>query len=70
MPDITMCLSKECPLRKECYRSLAKPNIYRQSYADFFVAGEDCADFWLWRPESDDNKEDINDALQSMRKGN
>jgi hypothetical protein len=31
MPDITMCLDHDCPLRETCYRYLAKPGKY-QSY--------------------------------------
>lgn len=34
MPDITMCMSKDCPKKNECYRSIAKPDKY-QSYADY-----------------------------------
>lgn len=34
MPDITMCMSKDCLKKNECYRSIAKPDIY-QSYADY-----------------------------------
>jgi hypothetical protein len=34
MPDLTMCVSKTCPLRDGCYRSTAKPFKY-QSYEDF-----------------------------------
>lgn len=35
MPDITMCMSKNCPKKNECYRSMAKPDKYYQSYADY-----------------------------------
>jgi len=35
MPDITMCMTEDCPLFKECYRAQAVPNPYRQSYAKF-----------------------------------
>ena len=35
MPDITMCLNDGCPLRNDCYRFMAEPNEYRQSYARF-----------------------------------
>jgi len=35
MPDITMCMSKDCPKKNECYRSMAKPDKYYQSYADY-----------------------------------
>ena len=34
MPDITMCTSKTCERRKQCYRATAKPDKM-QSYADF-----------------------------------
>ena len=34
MPDITMCVTKTCPIREGCFRYTAKPNNY-QSYSDF-----------------------------------
>jgi len=37
MPDITMCADgKECPLSKDCYRFVAKPNPEWQAYANFY----------------------------------
>jgi hypothetical protein len=45
MPDITMCDSKECPKRKDCYRSTAKPSG-RQSMADFYDQKKNCGYFW------------------------
>lgn len=35
MPDITMCVSRGCPKKNECYRYTAKPDKYYQSYADY-----------------------------------
>lgn len=32
MPDISMCMGGDCPLKETCYRFTAKPNEYRQSY--------------------------------------
>ena len=32
MTDITMCKSRNCPLRETCYRYTAAPNPYRQAY--------------------------------------
>lgn len=32
MPDITMCNGGKCPLKEKCYRYLATPSKYRQSY--------------------------------------
>jgi hypothetical protein len=57
MPDITMCSGKEkqtqnpCPLRDSCYRFIATPSEYRQSYfteAPFIVEpdGTSCEYFW------------------------
>lgn len=44
MADITMCVGTGCPLRETCYRYMAEPNEYRQSFADFtgkVTQGED-----------------------------
>ncbi len=35
MPDITMCPGTGCPMREQCYRYMATPNPYQQSFADF-----------------------------------
>ncbi len=35
MADITMCVGTGCPLRETCYRYMAEPNEYRQSFSDF-----------------------------------
>lgn len=32
MPDICMCKENNCPKRLECYRFMAIPTPYRQSY--------------------------------------
>ena len=50
MPDITMCITKTCPIKESCFRYTAKPNTY-QSYSDFsrFVIrvsnGYECKEF-------------------------
>ena len=33
--SVRMCMSKNCPKKNECYRSMAKPDKYYQSYADY-----------------------------------
>jgi hypothetical protein len=47
MPDITMCENKDCPLASRCYRRVAEPSSYSQSYA-MFVPDDDenCSHFW------------------------
>lgn len=47
MPDITMCKGGKCPLKKSCYRYLAKPTPKRQAYfADTPGQGEECEYYW------------------------
>jgi len=47
MTDILMCTSKECPKRKECYRSTAKPSDW-QLWDDFYdkESLQVCEHFW------------------------
>lgn len=35
MPDITMCPGTGCPLRETCFRYMAEPSEYMQSWANF-----------------------------------
>ena len=49
MPDIAMCQSHECPRRVGCYRYMATPNEYRQSYMEFRCFDE------KWREEHGDH---------------
>ena len=35
MSDITLCTTKECPLRHQCLRATAEPNETYQSYSEF-----------------------------------
>lgn len=58
MPDITMCINKDCPIRSVCYRYRAKPSDW-QSFAkfnwkmtpepDFDPDEPDCDYFWECR---------------------
>lgn len=45
MPDIAMCKNRDCPLVKKCYRYMAVPNQYRQTYGSF-KGGKNCDRFW------------------------
>jgi len=40
MPDITLCINKECFMREKCYRFKAKPSLW-QSFTHFVPAGKD-----------------------------
>ena len=51
MADISMCYNDTCPLRETCYRFTAKPNPWRQTYADFTWSEDNegkitCGDYW------------------------
>jgi hypothetical protein len=60
MPDISMCENYDCPLSNGCFRFLATPNPYGQSYAEFeFITVDDvteCGAYWPIDPsEKTDN---------------
>lgn len=50
MPDISMCMDQECPLRFTCYRNEASgtiPDEYRQSWAAFkWDSIDGCGKYW------------------------
>lgn len=43
MPDISMCVNRECELRTQCFRYRAKPSDW-QTYSSF-DGGQDCEYF-------------------------
>lgn len=47
MPDISMCMNKECPSHNACFRYRAQPHPYRQAYMDFKPKQDDksCDDY-------------------------
>ena len=53
MPDISMCMNKECPLREGCYRATAEPDEYWQTYSSFeyISAEEKCDHYWPTKEE-------------------
>ena len=60
MPDITMCQSKTCPSRTTCYRFLATPSLFGQSYVDFDIDRD-------FNPKCDDYIEcDLKDQFKRM----
>ena len=48
MPDIAMCKGDNCPSKQTCYRFLATPSEYRQSY--FYptptIVDKKCDEYW------------------------
>ena len=60
MPDITMCENSSCPLKQGCFRYMAKPSEYRQSYSNFEYTIEDgvveCGYFMeIWKKKNDES---------------
>jgi hypothetical protein len=52
MPDIAMCKGTDCPLKNECYRFLATPSEYRQSYFVIPpIENGECQEFWNAREQ-------------------
>ena len=46
MPDIAMCKGKDCSLKDKCYRYMAEPDEYRQSYIEPDKVGTECELYW------------------------
>lgn len=48
MPDITMCKGTKCPLKKDCYRFLAKPDSWQSFFAKvpFNKKLKECEFYW------------------------
>jgi hypothetical protein len=58
MPDISMCMNEECPLKEECYRFTVQPNKYRQSYGNFKPNEEgQCVYYWNNKGYKDEHKD-------------
>ena len=55
MPDITMCTGDDCPMKNTCYRYLATPSEYWQSYfACVPYANSECEHYWECEEEKRD----------------
>lgn len=51
MPDISMCEGTGCPLKETCYRFIAEPSEYRQSYMTTPLKKDNTCDYyWNTRP--------------------
>lgn len=51
MPDISMCINEDCPLKQTCYRYTAPPNEFWQPYINFKYVTDDkgmvtCEGYW------------------------
>ena len=56
MPDITMCNDIDCPQRGSCYRFLAEPNPYRQSYFALSPRKMDGCDYYSKLEETNEDR--------------
>jgi hypothetical protein len=68
MPDITMCIQKDCKIRKLCYRYTAKPDRLQSFFAadprngDPYFARwptEYCEYFWDNKDEDNQEPDDL-----------
>lgn len=46
MPDVTMCLGKDCPLKETCYRYKAKPDEYQYYFMEAPFKDKECNYYW------------------------
>lgn len=46
MPDITMCMGKDCPLKETCYRYKAEPSEYQSYWLEPPYYAGICEHYW------------------------
>ena len=46
MPDITMCWGRDCPVKENCYRFMAKPDDYQAYFIDSPIRKGKCQHYW------------------------
>lgn len=59
MADITMCNNEDCPLKRQCFRYMAKVNPYWQPYYvmdELSPVGYDCIHLWEFKDEDELDK--------------
>jgi len=47
MPDIALCKGKDCKIAKKCYRHMAEPSEFRQTYAAFDEMDKDQCRYFI-----------------------
>lgn len=51
MPDITMCVGTNCPLKETCYRCQAKPSDYQSYFMETPFEDGVCKYYWEMEPK-------------------
>lgn len=59
MVDIAKCTGEKCEIKNECYRYLAKPCNFMQTYIHPEKKGKDCEYFWKAKSKSQVKRLDI-----------
>lgn len=66
MPDICMCQNEKCGKKKTCYRYMAIPDRYWQSY--FYPDENNCEHYWkISRKTSNELKERKEKFFQELK---
>jgi len=65
MPDISMCSNNNCIKANRCYRFIAIPNPYRQSYGEF--SQDPCEYFIDVRGDFNQTAFDLEDESEPFR---
>lgn len=56
MVDLAMCKNEDCPVKKSCYRYLAKPDSYQSYFTGIKATEEGCDVYWKVSSEEEVNK--------------
>jgi hypothetical protein len=56
MPDISMCMGNDCPLKESCYRYKAEPCDYQSYFMESPYKNEKCDHYWEMEVSSKKSK--------------
>jgi hypothetical protein len=56
MPDISMCMGNDCPIKENCYRYKAEPSKYQSYFMEAPYKDGDCSHYWEMEMSSKTSK--------------
>jgi hypothetical protein len=66
MPDITMCMGNDCPIKETCYRYKAKPNDYQSYFMEAPYKNEECEHYWQMEEVSSNTTKKVQKVKSSL----
>ena len=66
MPDISMCVGNDCPIKENCYRYKAKPCEYQSYFMEAPYKDGDCFHYWKMEEISSNTTKKVKKVKSSL----